>query len=70
MRESVAALDHPRRGPSRPRDASKLQDRLRAWHGKSGKGAAASYFAVSGAANHEPAAVLTSPMGQKLKFLL
>ena len=61
----MAALDRPRRGPSRPRDASKLQDRLRAWHGKAGKGAAASYFTTSGAVNHEPATVLTSPMGQE-----
>ena len=40
----MAALDRPRRGPSRPRDVGKLQDRLRAWHGRTGKDAAASYF--------------------------
>ena len=68
FQRSLAALDRPRCGPSRPRDAGKLQDRLRTWHGRTGKGTAASYFAVSGAANYELAAVLTSPMGQKLKF--
>ena len=67
-RGSVAALDRPRRGPSRPRDAGKLQDRLRTWHGRTDKGAAASYFAASVAANHEPAAVLTSPMDRDLNL--
>ena len=61
----MGALDRPPCDPSRSRDDGKLQDRLRAWHGKTGKSPAASHFATSGAANHEPATVLTSLMGQE-----
>ena len=57
-------LDRPRRGPSRPRDAGKVQDRLWTWHVKTGHDPAARYFAMSGAANYTPAAVPTRLMGQ------
>ena len=57
----MAALDRPRRGPSRPRDAGKGQDRLWAWHAETGHDPAVSYFAMSGTANYTPAAVLISP---------
>ena len=66
----MTALDRPRRGPSRPRDAGKRLDRLRARRGTTGKGATASYFATSGAAHHAPTAALASPMDRELKCAL
>ena len=63
-RGSVAAIERPRRGPSRPRYAGKLQDRLRAWHAEDGHGPAASYFAMRGTVDCGPAASLTSALGQ------
>ena len=50
-RASVAALDRPHSGLSRPRDANKLQDRLWVQCAETDRDPAASYFAIHGVAN-------------------
>ena len=67
---SVAALDRPRCGSSRPRDVGKGKTGLGAWRAETGHDPTANHFATSGAANYKPTVVLTSPMGLELKWTM